>query len=466
MIILSGVLVVVAIALLVTGIVTGNTGHEVAGLDGLKLIYISIGVSIISALCLAIGVFLRRKELFGRAESVTLVKRTVAGRSGRAARPAKTKTRVGADGDAPTLPATPATVVDVPAETSVYVVPGRKRYHLETCRQLAGRDKEELTFAEAREEGFTACTACLPDMALAARAASESTGKPDVDAANESPEAGREDDDPALATRTDLPVTRLDSDTAEFEPIAESPAAIPPDDEVPAPDTADIADTARLDQVAEASEAAPEPPVEQPSAHSRSFFEPIDSGETVPAGDGDTAEAADATQADTGDEEPAVADAGDELPGDEDDDVRPEPAETEEPDSAFREDAEPTDQGPADEESEPEPAESSATTEPAEVAEEPLAEADDAGEADETQETGETGDEDRPEEDAAEAEPADHQNVRILSGTKRYHRFDCALIEDIAEDADDLETLPQAEAKDRGCTPCLVCQPDKDLTDE
>jgi hypothetical protein len=52
--------------------------------------------------------------------------------------------------------------------------------------------------------------------------------------------------------------------------------------------------------------------------------------------------------------------------------------------------------------------------------------------------------------------------VRILSGTKRYHRPDCALIEDIGDDADDLESLTRSEAKARGCTPCLVCQPDKE----
>ena len=65
MIILSGVLVVVAIALLVAGIVAGNgDSAQVFGLDALVVIYISIAVSIISALCLAIGVFLRRKEIF------------------------------------------------------------------------------------------------------------------------------------------------------------------------------------------------------------------------------------------------------------------------------------------------------------------------------------------------------------------------------------------------------------------
>ncbi|MCF6476720.1 hypothetical protein FAF44_51610, partial [Nonomuraea sp. MG754425] len=49
------------------------------------------------------------------------------------------------------------------------VIPGRKRYHVPGCRQLTGRDHEELTYEEAREEGFTPCTACLPDAALGGR---------------------------------------------------------------------------------------------------------------------------------------------------------------------------------------------------------------------------------------------------------------------------------------------------------
>ncbi len=65
--------------------------------------------------------------------------------------------------------------------------------------------------------------------------------------------------------------------------------------------------------------------------------------------------------------------------------------------------------------------------------------------------------------DEPAGEPAgDGPQVRILSGTKRYHRVDCALIEDIGDEADDLESLSRAEAKSRGCTPCLVCQPDRE----
>jgi hypothetical protein len=457
-IILSGVLVVLAIALLVTGIVTGNTGHEVLGLDGLKLIYVSIGVSIISALCLAIGVFLRRKELFGSAESQASARRAAASRSAKAARTARTKARVGAGDDAPVTLAPAATVAEVPAETSVYVVPGRKRYHLETCRQLAGRDKEELTFVEAREEGFTACTACLPDTALAARAAlteTETTATAPTESLNTAAGAAGPAtaditdtaetipaEDPALVTRIDLPVTKIDADmtpdlstrdeaeedtgtgTREI-PAVESPAEgeVTEDGE----SEAAVADTAQLDEVADA-EAAPEPAAEErPLARSRSLFEPLDRGEERAAEKAENA----------GDDEAAPA------TGESDTDATPEPE-----------------------------SEDDEVADAAEASEVPEAEVehDEDAEAAPAEEVEADGSEDdaAPVEEESEAEDdaaPDLPYVRILSGTKRYHRPDCALIEDIAEDADDLETLSISEAKERGCTPCLVCQPDKSPSD-
>jgi methylphosphotriester-DNA--protein-cysteine methyltransferase len=483
-IILSGVLVVLAIALLVTGIVTGNTGHEVAGLDGLKLIYISIGVSIISALCLAIGVFLRRKELFGSAESGPSAKRSATSRSGKTARPAKAKARVGAADGTPAVPVTSATAVDVPAETTVFVVPGRKRYHLETCRQLAGRDKEELTFVEAREEGFTACTACMPDTALAARASLseiEPAEKPaDDDRSTESLESAADTadlrhvgDDPSQVTRLDLPVTRLEPDTAEhdaeieheaeIEPAAESRAAAElrdvPETSASTETDEPAADTARQDEATETLEAAPQPATERPSARSRSFFEPLERS----AAD----DTADSTTADTSDE-----DTSDEDTSDEDAVTSPEPSEPEDTPSAALHDAEPAAEEPAAEESaeQPDNLKPSESEPPAESAADDTTETDEAAEADHNapEPAKAEADTDGEAADAGDdtAEHADLPFVRILSGTKRYHRPDCALIEDIAEDADDLETLSPAEAKERGCTPCLVCQPDKDLSDD
>ncbi|MFB9837638.1 hypothetical protein [Actinoallomurus acaciae] len=504
MIILSGVLVVLAIALLVTGIVTGNTGHEVAGLDGLKLIYVSIGVSIISALCLAIGVFLRRKELFGSAETESSAKKSAA--RSRAARTTKAKARVGAGEETPVSVA-PTTAIDVPAETSVFVVPGRKRYHLETCRQLAGRDKEELTYVEAHEEGFTPCTACLPDTALAARAAVTET-EPAVETPASPEDAGTteslktvadtaeltrpRDDDPASVTRTDLPVTRLDDD--ETAPAAESPAAAELT-ETPEGDTLDEAEAP-----AEVAETPSEPAAERPQARSRSFFEPLDRSDAATTDDtttDDTTGDAATTDAVTTGETPAEDDAArSEEPAEPEDSVaepeaaesapsEPEPEPAEEPDAAedFKTEEQPpeTEHEPAAEaqedtdSAETEVAETGQSAEEPEADEEPAEEPADTGDSD-TGDSATDAEDDTPE-PAADAEPdaaepadadvtSDASLVRILSGTKRYHRPNCALIEDIAEDADDLESLTRAEAKDRGCTPCLVCQPDKDSADD
>jgi hypothetical protein len=443
-IILSGVLVVLAIALLVTGIVTGNTGHEVLGLDGLKLIYISIGVSIISALCLAIGVFLRRKELFGSAESPASARKSTASRSAKAARTAKTKARVGADDDTAAMVTPAATAAEVPAETSVFVVPGRKRYHLETCRQLAGRDKEELTFVEAREEGFTACTACLPDTALAARAALTET---ETAATARTETLVPDDEDPASVTRTDLPVTKIDPDPApdlpttdEADedtgpatreiPAAESPAA---DETTEAPEPEEAAgDTAQLDEAGDAEE--------RPLARSRSLFEPLDRDDEPSEPEPDTVESETVESAEPADT--AVRDEDDEADA---------AAEPEEPEAADDAAAEPEDHVAEATEAEEEP----------EAA--PADEAEDDSEDDSEEDAAPAGEASETPGDDADARPADADlpYVRILSGTKRYHRPDCALIEDIAEDADDLETLSTDEAKERGCTPCLVCQPDK-----
>jgi hypothetical protein len=493
-IILSGVLVVLAIALLVTGIVTGNTGHEVAGLDGLKLIYVSIGVSIVSALFLAIGVFLRRKELFGTAGVQAPAKASTAvGRASKAARPAKAKARVGAGEETP-VPVASATATDVPAETTVYVVPGRKRYHLKTCRQLAGRDKEELTFVEAREEGFTACTACLPDTALAARAALTDMEPADDRSADSA--AVPADSEPERPTQTLPQVTRADLPITKRETVAAEPAG--PSDR------------------AEADEHA-EPVAEQPAEPRRSLFEPLhrtgpvtatDDATTDEENDDDnvTAEPSDTEDLAAGEQEQTTAaEPEDTAPGepaeavtapaDEDDELAADAGRqaaertltTDVPESAADGGADAhavEDDGPADDAAGEDAADDDGPDDaradddgPNDARADDDAVNEDGTNEDGTNEDGTNEDgtnedgtnEDGTNEDAADDEgagAATPRTVRILSGTKRYHRPDCALIEDIAEDADDLETMPQAEAKERGCTPCLVCQPDKDPSDD
>jgi hypothetical protein len=382
-IILSGVLVIVAIVLLIVGIVSGNSGTEVLGLDGLNLIYVSIGVSIVSALFLLIGVILRRKELFGTSGAGSSGPAARTSRRGKREKTAKTESvsarpasaaapeqpYPGRHSDADTEPVAPLPPPgDVPADAVVYVVPGRRRYHIDSCRQLAGRDKEELTFAEAREEGFSPCTACLPDTALAARAVSggpATTEKPDTAAeekADERPETGSGAEPAPDAAEHDTTVDAFGSNGS-----------------------------AAVRQSAIEDLAADEP---EPVAEAGPATEPISTTDDKDGKDDD--------------------DSATDLAGDDADTP---------PANETAVDSEPEPDTPAEPEGPP----------PA-----PAGEKSDNPSAD-----------------------ADGPEVRILSGTKRYHRPDCALIEDIGDEADDLESLTRAEAKARGCTPCLVCQPDK-----
>jgi hypothetical protein len=357
-IILSGALVVLAIALLIAGILFGNSGSEFVGLDGLMMIYVSITVSIVSALCLAIGVYLRRRELFGKAET------GAAGATPKTDKKTSKKTRKGqppaADPAADDAFTVPVPAVEVPADALVQVVRGRKRYHLDSCRQLAGRDKEELTYAEAQEEGFSPCTACMPDTALAARAAGSDAGSQPATAASTASSS-------AAASRGDWAARRAGGVGRELftpRPNHAEPTGTPAGEGDEAP--AEPAQTAEWPASADTAAATDRPAEEDESS-------------------------TDAT---------ATAQFASVPPA--------EPAVTAEPDAT------PDDETPA-------------------TADSPAVEVTDAG---------------------------DGPQVRILSGTKRYHRAECALIEDIGDDADDLEALSRTEAQARGCTPCLVCQPD------
>ncbi|AIJ23311.1 hypothetical protein [Amycolatopsis methanolica] len=67
-------------------------------------------------------------------------------------------------------PGRPAEDTDAaPAEETpdlVVVVAGRRRYHRADCAALDGTEGDELTPAEAVEEGFSPCTRCHPEPEL------------------------------------------------------------------------------------------------------------------------------------------------------------------------------------------------------------------------------------------------------------------------------------------------------------
>ncbi|GGT53976.1 hypothetical protein [Actinomadura citrea] len=471
MIILSGVLVVVAIALLVAGIVAGNgDSAQVFGLDALVVIYISIAVSIVSAVCLAIGVFLRRKELFGpgaspgparpskKAQKAKKDKRAKRKDSAPAASVPAKDAQGAVEAKPPADPADdeveiPAPAVDVPDDTLVFVVRGRKRYHLDTCRQLAGRDTEELTYAEAKEEGFSPCTACLPDTALAARAAASAPASSDASkAAGTAPAArkpGAERSESGLAGLAKPAPTSFDEPGAFDKPTSfDEPGAFDEPSSFDKPSSFDepssfdkpsafdkpggFDKTAEIPRAGEhAADEADDRSAEDASAPKRTKAGPTRTDMPVAGlfASGDTAEEAS---------------------------TAPERAESADAEAEDRRSAE---QGAATESAPPDVT--------ADLGTAPFGDAggEDVPAPGHEPSGAELAGEREPEPsagDAAEESGADGPLVRILSGTKRYHRVDCALIEDIGDEADDLESLSRAEAKARGCTPCLVCQPDRE----
>ncbi|MFC6077241.1 hypothetical protein [Microbispora bryophytorum] len=244
MILISAALVLAAIVLLIAGVVLGTP----------PLVMWSIVVSVLSAVCLLIGALLRRHELFpagGRAAEGTAPTPqgssvpqlahvgAVSGAYGGAlvgapAHPVATPmvaappvTHHGALPPQTFPPQRTGPITRSPAgsgrglapDAIVLVIPGRKRFHLATCRQLVGRETEELTHEEAREEGFTPCTTCLPE-------SSTRTAEPDKtphrgDAARD--DTARDDSMRAEAPTTTTPSAGT-SGTTGREPSRSTPA--------------------------------------------------------------------------------------------------------------------------------------------------------------------------------------------------------------------------------------------------
>ena len=149
MIVVSGVLVLVALIFLIIGLLQ----------EGLMMIWLSIGTSVVAGVFLLLGALQRRGtpavagETTGAAPDVLEEVTAVSVRPREAGAETVAAEAAGSAGQ-------------------VAVVPGRPRYHVEGCRFLAGRpDVETIAVEQAREEGYTACGVCKPDAALTAAAA-------------------------------------------------------------------------------------------------------------------------------------------------------------------------------------------------------------------------------------------------------------------------------------------------------
>jgi hypothetical protein len=189
LIVVSGVLVLVALIFLIIGLLG----------DGLAMIWLSIGTSVVAGVFLLLGALQRRGAPAPAAESMPSGPDMLERVTAVSVRPRETEAEAAAE------------TAETPAASAgdVAVVPGRPRYHVTGCRFLAGRpDVESMAVEQAREEGYTACGVCKPDAALAAAApepepATEEPAEPEAaeePVAEEAPAPAKKA--PAKRTRT------------------------------------------------------------------------------------------------------------------------------------------------------------------------------------------------------------------------------------------------------------------------
>lgn len=208
MIVISGALVLVALALLVVGLLEPQLGY----------VYASIAVSLAAFGFLIAGILQRRGEIIGADDLAADTPSPTFGAGSPGANvvttspprgrtdetvPAGPETgapetaapepagpETGASEPEAPIPGAPTGAVALPQpyaapeppaaahldgardETlagQVLIVAGHPHYHAAGCRQLLGGDATEVAVRDARDEGFTPCEVCLPDQALGAQ---------------------------------------------------------------------------------------------------------------------------------------------------------------------------------------------------------------------------------------------------------------------------------------------------------
>lgn len=167
MIVASGALMLVALVLLVVGLAATT----------LTFVYVSIAASALA--CVFLVVHSMRARSAARPAQPADPTTDNAAPAGRAAPPvddagsSSGQERRPVPTQLPELP--PAEDDDIDVEDlgldgAVLVQPGHPRYHVEGCRHLAGLRAEQVSLRDAREEGFTPCGTCTPNLVLAERA--------------------------------------------------------------------------------------------------------------------------------------------------------------------------------------------------------------------------------------------------------------------------------------------------------
>ncbi|GIH23179.1 hypothetical protein Aph01nite_14890 [Acrocarpospora phusangensis] len=456
MILVSAALVLAAIVLLIAGVVLAKP----------FLVMWSIVVSVLSAVCLLIGALLRRHELFpagGRSQTATpqpqphqMPQMAHAGGpaySGPPSQPSQqtphqmphqmpqqmpahmTQQMANPMMAAPVATPAPATETQqVPfpgaagqepperrsrppmprplpggglgPDSIVLVIPGRKRFHLPNCRQLADREIEELTLEEAREEGFSPCTACVAEGLAPAKP--DTPAKLETPAAFEAParlEAPAAFEAPARREAPGRPETpvRAESPASAAWPASPAWAETPVKPVEPAETASGRAGSAVS---ADADEPADTPTVSAPSPRAETAA-PTVAAPLPPV--------------------PSVPPASSEWSAFSRPTVTPAQA--------------PTPSAPDPEPAKPEPvaAESATVKE-----EKPETIPDDATVHAPRPAKDEDGEEGRDEGDL----------VHVLVGTRRFHHAECSLVGD---EESDIETMTKAEAEAAGLTQCSAC---------
>jgi hypothetical protein len=191
LIVISGALVLVAAVLLVLGIVSSIT-----------LVYAAIGLSLVSAVFLLVGVFQRPPLTEGASPAGDEPARAVPVRMAKPQEPGpepeavhEEPVQAAADYDdqyddcADVDAAADYPLEDANADferraeatgADVLVISGRPRYHLGGCEYVEGHhEAERLDIVEARELGFTPCGVCRPNETLALSAAGRAHAAPE-----------------------------------------------------------------------------------------------------------------------------------------------------------------------------------------------------------------------------------------------------------------------------------------------
>ena len=217
MIVVSGVLVLVALVLLIIGLLQ----------EGLFLVYVSIGTSVLAGVFLLLGALQRRGQpALADAGAGTAAPDRLDG--------VTTVTTVRADAGArDAAPVSESAAAPSASAGEVLIVPGRPRYHVAGCRFLAGRDDTEgISLADAKAQSYTACGVCKPDDAVAAaaptdeaparRPASKAAARPAA-----KPAAKRAAASAGGAARTAAKTTAKKAATTAAKPAAKKTASKP-----------------------------------------------------------------------------------------------------------------------------------------------------------------------------------------------------------------------------------------------